>query len=266
MQIERSKMQKKLAEADERRFYQLCLNISLAGEKYKVRSVSFFAKDGRDPARNFVCVEEHADSFAVITVETKDPDIIAEGVARLLSLGTAENELRTNLPEVLTLPCVTRNFEVSEENELPCPTYSIGSVSELVNIPKADGIEISLLNDELRERFGAEISAERAPYASCFRDIRRYLLIKDGRLTGYLRAECGYGNVYDVGWVFVPPDERGHGYAPMLVSHYVRDCVKNGLFPSYGLAVTPESERVALKCGFSKDAEYGFRRQLTRKI
>lgn len=266
MQLERTKMQKMLAEADRRRFYQLCLNISLAGEKYKVRSVSFFAKDERDPASDFVCVEEHADSFAVITVETMDPDVIAEGIAYLLNLGAAENELRTDFPEALSLHCVTDRFEVSEGNELPCPTYSIGSVSELVSVPKADGIEISLLNDELRKKFGAEISAERAPYASCFRDIRRYLLIKDGRLTGYLRAECGYRNIYDVGWVFVPPDERGHGYAPMLVSHYAHDCVKNGLFPNYGLAVTPESERVAIKCGFSKDAEYNFRRQLTRKI
>lgn len=259
-------MQKKLAEADGRRFYQLCLSTSLAGEKYKVRSVSFFADDKQNPERDFVCVEEHADSFAVITVGTKDPDVVAEGVARLVELNAAENELRTNFPEVLTLPCVARNFEVSDENELPCPTYSVNSLSELIYVPKADGITISPLNDELYKKFRKELDSEHAPYASCFRDIRRYLLTKDGKLTGYLRAECGYGNIYDVGWVFVQPDERGHGYAPMLVSYYARDCAEHGLFPSYGLAVTPESERVALKCGFSRDAEYIFRRQLTRKI
>lgn len=264
MLIDRSEMLEKLAGADERRFYRICLNASLAGEDYKIRSVCFFAKDRINPAKDFICVDEYTDSFAVVTVETKDPKLIAEAIGFLYELPLAEYELRTNFSEVLTMRCVTDRFESGEEI-VPAPEYSISSVSELVETPESEDVEISLLTDELRERFSDELTAQRETYTGCFRDVRRYLLTRGGSLIGYLRAECGYKNYYDVGWVFVPPEMRGHGYAPMLVSYFASDCVNNGFFPNYGFAVTPESERVAVKCGFSKDIGYGICRTLIKR-
>ena len=264
MKIENQIMLGRLSAADERKYYHYCLEISLADENYKVKSVTFFAKDADNPEKDFVCVRECEDSFAVLIAETDDPGIISEGVDFLLSLNANENQLWTNHREVLSLLCVTGNFDVFPVNEPAPPTCSVGSVSELVSIPTPKGVAISLPEDGFPESLlsGLEIDT---PYSDRFIDIRRYFLIKEGKPIGYLRAERGYKNYYDIGWLFIIPKEQRHGYASALVAYYAEDCVKNGFIPNYGTAVSEGSEKVAKKCGFSRDAGYKFRRPLIRR-
>ena len=264
MKIENHIMLGKLSGADERKYYHYCLDISLADENYKVKSVAFFAKDADNPVKDFVCVRECEDSFAALIAETDDPGIISEGMDFLISLNAAENQLWTNHGKVLSLPCVTGNFDVFPEDESAPPTYSAGSLSELTDIPTPKSVTISLLEDGFPENLlsGLEIDT---PYSDRFIDIRRYLLIKEGTPVGYLRAERGYKNYYDIGWLFVVPEERRHGYASALVSYYANDLVKSGFIPNYGTAVSEGSEKAAEKCGFSKDDGYKFRRPLIRR-
>lgn len=264
MKIKNQIMLGKLSGADERKYYHYCLDISLADENYKVKSVAFFARDADNPAKDFVCVRECEDSFAVLIAETDDPGIISEGTDFLLSLNAAENQLWTNYGKVLSLPCVTGNFDVFLVNEPAPPTYSAGSLSELTDIPTPEDVTISLLEDGFPENLlsGLEIDTQ---YFNRFIDIRRYLLIKEGKPVGYLRAERGYRNYYDIGWLFVKDSERGHGYASALVSYYAKDMVKNGFIPNYGTAVSEGSEKTAEKCGFSRDDGYKFRRPLIRR-
>ena len=261
MFIDKFTMQNILAGKDEGRFYHICLDISLSGEKYKVQNVTFFAREPGQ-ADDFLCVTEYKDSLAVLTVETADPEIISEGVQYLLRSDAAEYELRTNC-DILSLPCIADNFEIGDDTG-SSPTYSLRSADELVDIPAGD-VEISLLTKENSEAFREILASEHAPYADCFADIRRYGMTKDRKPIGYLRAERGYKNYYDIGWLYVLPGARGHGYAPMLVSYFAKDCLENGAFPNYGYAVSRESERVAEKCGFSKDEDYRLDRQLIKK-
>lgn len=271
MRISNESMQSSLVKADERRFYYFCHDISLAGENYKLRKIDFFVKDASNPTDDFVCVKEYRDSFAIIYICTEDCQLVSEGIDFLLgSDNISEYLLVTDCDSVLRMPCITDRFEVADEDEESNPTYSIGSPSELIYIPAGDGVTISLFTDDMKPLLKDELSKDDFESwifnkSDCFKDTRIYILRADKKLAGYLRAECGYKNYYDIGWLQVLPQMRNRGYASMLVSYFSNDCKNNNLIPNYSFAVCPESERVAEKCGFSRDKMYRYRRPLTLK-
>ncbi len=65
-------------------------------------------------------------------------------------------------------------------------------------------------------------------------------------------ADCTYGNIYNIGNVFVHSNYRGKGYGQILTTAFANECYKNGFIPYYGTAVSKYSETVALNCGFSE--------------
>ena len=85
------------------------------------------------------------------------------------------------------------------------------------------------------------------------KDVKFYIMRVNGEIVGYLRAECGYMNIYDIGWLYIEPKYRGKGYATLLVLDFSKEMFKNGLIPHYGYAISEESARVAEKCGYQCD-------------
>lgn len=262
MRIDKSFMLEKFHSADVIRFFETCLDITLAGDDYKITDIIYFIKDELTALDDYIQIKHYDDSFLLIYAHTRNPELFSECVAYVSEHKDDFDEIVLSTPfsEISNNDALNKQFSLAAPSYPANPVYYIHSPSELSDIRLGENVSIALGTEcdreELRreaelgnintEEFGPEIFNT----YDCYRDTRLYIMRVDGRIIGYLRAECGYENIYDIGWLYVMPEYRGYGYAAQLVMHFSRDCFDNGLIPHYGYAVSPESARVAEKCGY----------------
>ena len=251
--------------ADRARYYHWCADISLAGEDYKVNEIVFFAKDEKEPLSDYIQVKKYDDSFLLVGIYTQDASLILECMEYIDTIKKSFNEieLRTPFPSVLEQGSVTTRF-VFETPQYPAnPVYYINSSDELSNLICDDRISVTLIKDEDKIEVARKVekglldleSWGDGSFRPCtnFKDVKFYIMRVDGEIVGYLRAECGYMNIYDIGWLYIEPQYRGKGYASLLVMYFSKDMFMNDLIPHYGYAISIASARVAEKCGYQCD-------------
>ena len=225
----------------------------------------FFAKDEKEPLSDYVQVKKYDDSFLLVGIYTQDTSLILECMEYIDTIKNSFNEieLRTPFPSVLEQGSVTTRF-VFETPQYPAnPVYYINSSDELSNLICDDRISVTLIKDEDKIEVARKVekglldleSWGDGSFRPCtnFKDVKFYIMRVDGEIVGYLRAECGYMNIYDIGWLYIEPQYRGKGYASLLVMNFSRDMFMNGLMPHYGYAISIASARVAEKCGYQCD-------------
>lgn len=265
MIIENSKMQSFFSKADIARYYHTCADIALSGEDYKVRKITFFAKDKASPLSDYIQVKEYDDSFLLVGIHTEDIALISECMEFIDGIkdNYGETELRTPFISVLNNKDITKRFSLESVEYPASPIYYLHSRDELAEYVKAENISIALHTEEDKAEItrcvqqgllDSECMGEGMfTLTTNFKDVKWYILRVDGNIAGYLRAECGYSNLYDIGWLYVEPRYRGKGYATALTLYFAHHIFDMGAIPHYGFAICPESVRVAEKCGFKCD-------------
>ena len=251
--------------ADRARYYHWCADISLAGEDYKVNEIVFFAKDEKEPLSDYIQVKKYDDSFLLVGIYTQDASLILECMEYLDMIKNAfhEIEMRTPFPSVFEQESVTARFAFKTPQCPANPVYYIKSSDALSNLICNDRISVTPIKDEDKIEVARKVdkglldleSWGDGSFRACtnFKDVKFYIMRVNGEIVGYLRAECGYMNIYDIGWLYIEPKYRGKGYASLLVLNFSRDMFMNGLLPHYGYAISKESARVAEKCGYQCD-------------
>ncbi len=266
MIIENKNMLASFDAADKERYYPICMDIALAGNDYKVKEVIFFVRYEDAPLSDYIQIKKYDDRFLLIGVHTEDTALISEGLEYVKGVKNEfdEIEMRTSFLSVLNHEGMNQQFSMYMPENPANPVYYIHSPSELTDIQhnsrvhisrvtEADKIEIA--NGVKYGKLCSECMGEGMfQIKTCFKDIIWYILRVDGDIAGYLRAECGYANIYDIGWLYVLPRYRGNGYAAELVSYFSHETFSNGAIPHYGYAISNESVRVAEKCGYKCDS------------
>lgn len=260
-----------LDRADRARYYHWCADISLAGEDYKVSEVVCFAENADDPLSGFAQVKKYDAGFLLILLYADDDALLCECMDYVDTVirDFSEVEVRTPYPHLLASGRITSRYTVTLPEDQPNPVYYIHTQEELTCLPMEDGIlqedcvTVSLFREEDKADIAQAVqngaldaeymNAEMFVPCTVFRDVKWYILRVNGEPVGYLRAKCGYENIYDIGWLYVEPRFRGHGYAPQLVSAFSHDMFAGGCIPHYGYAISDASARVAEKCGFVCD-------------
>ncbi len=255
--------------ADRVRYYPWCTDLTLAGDDYKITEIVCLVRDAADPLSDFIQIKKYDDSFLLILVYTEDPDLIAECMEYVDTAKAAfdDIELATPYPDVVQLPAIRERFTPDDPEYPRSPVYFMHSADALPpHVPHAEAV-ISDYPENDTEELKREIAHANAAglldaesmnstmFVPCtvFSDVKWYILRVSGELAGYLRAECGYANIYDIGWLYVEPRFRGHGYACDLVMYFSRDLFASGAVPHYGYAISASSARVAEKCGYVCD-------------
>lgn len=263
MRIDKSFMLEWFRDTDGIYYYSDCVDITYAGENYKVKDVVYFIKDERTALSDYIHVKKYNDDSALIRVHTRSSELITEVVSYLAECcaKTDKIEMYSDYDEVFSDTCILNSFIISDSDTLS-PIYYIRSEGELRDIASNPDVSITLVTDGDREEHAAEVMAghykdeEMGLHAlePCYNDwdTRIYVLRVRGRIAGYLRAECGFSNIYDIGWLHVQTEYRGNGYAALLVNYFSRDCFAHGYIPHYGYAVSEISARVAEKCGYTR--------------
>lgn len=264
MRIENKKILALLDAKDRIRYYHWCADLSLAGEDYKVSEILFFVKDENDPLSDFIQVKKYDDRFLLIGVYTEDQTLVSECMEYTDGIKNdyEEIELRTPFSSVLEHENIRKRFSLETPSSPANPVYYIHSSAELAQLPPNASVSVSLLTEADKEEIARDVAQGKLDAESmgveesvfqawtCFKDVKWYLLRVDGEIAGYLRAECGYENIYDIGWLYVEPRFRGKGYAASLVMYFSHDMFAHGAVPHYGYAISESSARVAEKCGY----------------
>ncbi len=260
--------------ADRIRHYNVCVDISLAGEDYTVNEIVFFAKNDNDPLSDYIQVKKFDDGFLLIGIYTQDAPLILECMEYIDTIKSefTDIELRTPFDSVLKEKSVTARFTFEEPQYPSNPVYYIRYYDSLPNLIH-DNITVTLLNDEDKTEITHALNmgildpeswGDFRPCTS-FKDVKWYIMRVKGEIAGYLRAECGYKNIYDIGWLYIEQKYRCKGYATELVLHFSKDMFEQDAIPHYGYAISKESSRVAEKCGYQCDTTQWLRRTLKNR-
>ena len=265
MRIDNPTMIAALDAADRIRYYHWCTDLSLAGEDYKINEIVCFVRDASDPLADFIQVKQYDLGFLLILLYTEDPALIAECMDYVDTVKDAfeEIELRTPYSAVLALPILQNRYTFTAPAYPASPVYYIHAEDQLLSPKTNTEASVSLYcdsdKDEIADAVAAgaldceSMNADMFVPCTVFSDVKWYILRVNGEIAGYLRAECGYANIYDIGWLYVEPRFRGHGYACDLVMYFSKDLFAHGAIPHYGYAISGESARVAQKCGYVCD-------------
>jgi len=268
MLADNSFMLEQFRSADEITHFYACHDITMAGvEGYKVTDVRFYIKDASAPLENFISLKYYNDDFLLVTIRTRDEGLIREAIGDILC--AAQNgkqiEIRTPYDNIPEYRCLTDVFTLTPSDSPVSPIYGIRSRDDLSELVLPDGITVAPAAPE--DKVEVEEAAKTYSFSEeemgpwiftafpWFKNTRLYLIRENGKIVGYLRGECGYSNIYDIGWVGVSPEARGKGYGMALVLFFSYDCFDNGLVPHYGYAISPASARVAEKCGYFNTRE-----------
>ncbi len=262
MRISSAEFLAALEAADKVLYYEWCVDLSLVGNGYKVTEIVSFVKTTDTPLTDFIQVKKYSDSFLLVLIYTKDAALIGECVEYLTEIAAdfAEIEMRTPFPSVLCSPMLTDRFSIGASDYPSNHVYCIRHPDALILPPANRAVTVTHFTDADRleiKRAADSGSIDRAemnadmfiPPANC-KDVRWYILRVDGEIGGYLRAECCLGDIYNIGWLYMEPNLRGHGYAAYLVAFFAKEMFTSGKIPHYGYAVSEQSARVAKKCGF----------------
>lgn len=265
MRIDNQIMIAALDAADRIRYYHWCTDLSLAGEDYKINEIVCFVRDASDPLSDFIQVKQYDLGFLLLLLYTEDLALIAECMDYVDTVKDAfeEIELRTPYSAVPRLPIIQNRYTLTEPAYPASPVYYIYAANQLQSVRANPEASVSLYceadKDEIAKAVSAgtldceSINADMFVPCTVFSDVKWYMLRVDGEIAGYLRAECGWANIYDIGWLYVEPRFRGHGYACDLVMYFSKNLFARGAVPHYGYAISGESARVAEKCGYRCD-------------
>ncbi len=254
-----------LDSADRERYYHWCTDLVLAGEDYKVNEIICFAKNENDPLADFAQVKKYDMGFLLILLYTEDKTLIAECMdyAENVSADFDDIELRTPYPWILESDRIRAHYSITFPEYPANPVYYIHSSADLTPIPENKDASVSLFKESDKFEIARAVdtgiidaeSMNVDMFVPCtnFKDVKWYILRVNGKIAGYLRGECGYANIYDIGWLYVETRFRGHGYAADLVQYFSKDMFANGAIPHYGYAISEASSRVAEKCGYICD-------------
>lgn len=278
MLVDNQKMLSFLSDTDVEKYYHICNDIISSGEDYSLREVVFFCLE-ENPSDVFVCLRRYDDGECLISAYTDNCELVVEAIeyCKNAKLVTDNNlyghqnrcELFTDTEDLIE--ALKQHYVVTPSERFRAPSYYIRSVEDIHWFPITDNTVIRQLTPEISEEIRTQMLASGVSDKSddyddehlglwglqIYGDDVNYLLgIKDSsceiRWIGYLRTEKGFGNYMDIGFLFVNVEFRGHGYAKQLVSHFTRECLKNGKIPRYSFALNPESEGVAKVCGFTQ--------------
>ena len=276
IKIDNARMQALFAQKDENVYFYDCHDIAMAGrDGYKIKDVVYYAQHASDPLASYACQKTYYDDSVVLYLYSRDRGFAEEIARHLYEHPAREIDICSPSWNVCELVCIQTRFEVNS-SETGAPVYALCDKNALLPFSphtdasfrpasERDRARVTLypmLLDELEEELRTADLFDACP---CFDGTRFYLLEDGGRIIGFLRAECGYRNYYDVGWVYVAPAHRNKGYGRQLVSFFAHDCLANGLYPHYGYAVSDESASVAKACGFVCTHEPRTFYKLTRK-
>ena len=255
-----------LRKADPVWHYNDCVDIALAGEDYKVQRTETFAACADDPAAGFVLLKHYYDGFVRVLAETGSEALLEEAFFALFAdAGSGEIRFSTSRKEQAKSLAVVSRFEVSSWDEPVNPVYFLREIHDLIPHPAGARQRISRFGGAERAWFEEQIGRGRsfpeelwpavAHTYEIYRDTKTYVLWEDGEPVGWLRAECGFENIYDIGWLYILPEKRGKGLAPVLVCAFAEECWHSDCIPCYGYAINEASVRVAQKCGFRTGAD-----------
>ena len=171
--------------------------------------------------------------------------------------------MRTAYPSVVEMERIRGHYALETPDYPPNPVYYLYSADQLSKRQRQENVCVSQWKETDKAEIARAVEAGRLDgesmnadmFVPCevYQAVEWHILRVNGELAGYLRAECGYANIYDIGWLYVEPRFRGKGYAVDLVLAFSRDMFSRGNIPHYGYAISPASARVAEKCGFICD-------------
>lgn len=259
--IDNLQMLNLFVKADEIRYFYDCHDIIMAGKNgYKIKEITYFAEDALDPLSSYACFKTYYDDSVTVTCNSKNEPFVSALANFLLAHPAREIDIGTPFPEIYHFPCVKEKF-VFPSTEHGSPIYALYSKDTLPPLQIPAEITVALITDRDRAKIQADLtllseleddlrSPEIFDHYVCFHDTRFYLMKHNEKIIGFLRAECGYKNFYDIGWLYVAPKFRNNGYGKVLTLFFSYDCLANGKFPHYGYAVSDESISVARRCGY----------------
>lgn len=267
MIIDNRKLISILDQTDRARYYHWCADLSLAGEDYKVNEIVCFVHDESAPLSDFIQIKKYNMGFLLILLYTENQMLITECMDYIDTIKTDFNEIEIRTPylSVLESKQIRSRYSVTIPENPANPVYYIHSPEELTSVTGSIAASVSLFTESDKEIISQAVEEglldrkfmNADMFVPCvnFKDVKWYILRVNGEIAGYLRAECGYANIYDIGWLYVEPRFRGHGYATDLVMYFSKDMFANRAIPHYGYAISQASARVAEKCGFMCDPE-----------
>ncbi|MBP3919308.1 MAG: GNAT family N-acetyltransferase [Clostridia bacterium] len=288
MLIDRMKMLFFFNVTDVQRYYHFCHDILFCGTDSALRDIAFFCRES-EPCIDFVCLKRYDDGEDRLFAYTDAYSLIEEALAYR---ETAPSVIDPQLSDVKrscmlitdsekVLAALGNSYTLTPSEDTASPCYYLRGTADLRLFPCAANTCIVRLDTNNIEMIRAQLAknGETEEYSEDhiglwalqqYQFSENYLLgIEESpehvRWIGYLRAEQGYGNTADIGWVQIDAAERGHGYAKQLVSYFAADCLKNGKFPRYSFAVMHASEMVAEKCGFTRENGSRYRMMIEKR-
>jgi len=216
MLADNSFMLEQFRTADEIRYFYNCIDITLAGEDYKVNDIKYFISSTDAPLDNFVSIKLYYDNSLLIHVYTKNEELICEVIDYIsASFGNVDRkELVTPYEEVLAYKCLSDKFDFVESDEPGMPYYGIYSKDELAELKIPEEVSVAPMTDEDKKEVEQApdeqadgITTEIFQTIDCYKT-RFYIIRVNGKIAGYLRGECGYSNIYDIGWIEISPEYR----------------------------------------------------------
>lgn len=265
MRIDNQTMIAALDQADRVRHYNLCTDLSLASDDYKVNEIVCFVCDASEPLTDFIQIKHYDVGFLLILLYTENQKLIAECMDYVDTVKDSfgEIELRTPYSAVLALPIIQNRYTFADPEYPASPVYYIHAEDQLLSPKNHTDASVSPYRESDKDAIakavaagtldGESMNADMFVPCTVFSDVKWYILRVGGEIAGYLRAECGYKNIYDIGWLYVEPRFRGHGYACDLVMYFSHDMFAHGRIPHYGYAISAQSARTAQKCGYITD-------------
>lgn len=264
--IENKAMLEFLRANDEAAHFDACHNIVNAGHPTSaIKSIEFYTDEKDTPKVERVEFTSYVFGELSVRFYTTSPVLIDAACERIKLVQPEYErvyvETRTEL-DLSDNTVIRRHFDVPTVYEGALGIFGLRSVD---NIPVPDipkGIDIRVAADEELEYVktldipmwgGIPMLLARAfvPETDFL-----YLLYSNGEISAMLCANREYSNFQSVMTVFTRDDLRSRGFGTMITTFFVRHCLENGLVPHYGTAVSPESEKTALKSGFVEMERY----------
>ena len=256
------------SESNELKYLYNIINICKADSENNITEIKYYVKDINNPLADYANINNYWDGSVIIGIHTLDKQMIEQISEIALGIDSENIDLIAPCPELFDNPSFQNKFEIAECEDHFSPIFVLKDKTCLPALITPDNTEICAWNGENKEEAARSLSelGDGVSYSNeLFKDTKRYLMKSDGKIVGYLRAECAYKNFYEIGWLYIEPAYRNRGFGADMVIYYSLDCLKNGKIPSYGYAINSESVRVAEKCGYVNIREKVFAKKIRKR-
>ncbi len=260
--IDNSKMLNLFSFKDEIAYFYDCLYIEMAGkENFNIKKVEYYAENEEDILSSYARIVTYYDDSITVSVHS-DSMVFIESIAEyLLHHSAQEIDITSRVVNLDEIASFKNRFTFLSSEEA-APTYGFyeKNLSERCSLP--NGVELIIADSEFYNRVknNLEMLSYMKGYqfddlfnqANGFSDTIIYCMMKDNKLIGYLRAECGYKNYYDIGWVEIASDFQKQGLGKQIVLFFMEHCFQNKRVPHYGYALSKESVALACATGYTQ--------------